>query len=518
MTALTARASRRYLALVSPRLLVPFALLLLLAAGGAAKAARAQEPPPSPPKPQAADDLVAIAERALGAVWYGVYIQERKVGHYGVSLEKVEVAGRATYRSESQSRIDLEVDGQRRAFASRIVLVWDAAAPHRLLSYESESRSGDDPAERIRGFAGPDGFRLAFDTAGHRDAVTVPQPRHDLAQALALPRLLGRRPAPGAESTYIGFDPSASEARKREEEVKVKVLAVEPTVRNGVATRLYAVEEASSTQSVRGRYLEDGTCLEGQVGRIFTIRLEDEETAKDHDAAFDVDALRVKLERPIGRSPERVRRLKVLVQGLPETVAAVSSPRQKVERRGGGHLLTIVTEAEPDAGERLAALTDEARAALRATRAIQSDDPKILALARRIVGDERDPFERAKRLCGWVYRNLEKTLRANQPSALHVLDTRRGDCTEHTLLFVALARAAGVPAREASGLMYSGDDESAFAYHAWPEVWVGRWIAVDPTWNEPVADATHIKLGDAASERGFIEALGSIRIEVVEVE
>ena len=60
-----------------------------------------------------------------------------------------------------------------------------------------------------------------------------------------------------------------------------------------------------------------------------------------------------------------------------------------------------------------------------------------------------------------------------------------------------MARAAGLPARIAVGLVYL---RGAFYYHAWPEVYLaespqrGLWLPVDPTLNQFPADATHIRL------------------------
>ena len=78
-----------------------------------------------------------------------------------------------------------------------------------------------------------------------------------------------------------------------------------------------------------------------------------------------------------------------------------------------------------------------------------------------------------------------------------MLRTKVGDCNEHTALFVAMARAAGIPARIAVGLV---SVRSAFYYHAWPEVYLdegkgrGLWLPVDPTLNQFPADATHLRL------------------------
>ena len=82
-------------------------------------------------------------------------------------------------------------------------------------------------------------------------------------------------------------------------------------------------------------------------------------------------------------------------------------------------------------------------------------------------------------------------------SSLTVLQSLSGDCTEHTVLFIALARAAGIPARICSGIVFAKD---AFYYHFWPEVYVGKWVQMDPTLDQVIADANHIQLGGSTLE------------------
>ncbi len=64
-------------------------------------------------------------------------------------------------------------------------------------------------------------------------------------------------------------------------------------------------------------------------------------------------------------------------------------------------------------------------------------------------------------------------------------------CTEFTDLFVTLARAAGIPAREVNGFAYTQNGTLRplsllrDVLHAWPEYWdatTSHWVAVDPTW------------------------------------
>jgi hypothetical protein len=145
---------------------------------------------------------------------------------------------------------------------------------------------------------------------------------------------------------------------------------------------------------------------------------------------------------------------------------------------------------------------------------IQSNDPAIVETARKIAGGSADPQVVAKKLNDWVYDNLKKEITLSVPSAVQVLQARKGDCNEHTVLYVALARALGLPTRTATGLVYV---RGSFYYHAWPEVWLDRWVAVDPTLGQFPADASHIRfiVGDLARQLELIRLVGRLRLDVV---
>jgi hypothetical protein len=151
---------------------------------------------------------------------------------------------------------------------------------------------------------------------------------------------------------------------------------------------------------------------------------------------------------------------------------------------------------------------------LGATPLIQSDDERIVALARSIVRSETDPTHVARMLNDWVYRNLRKEITLSVPSALQVLEARQGDCNEHTVLYIALARALGLPARTAVGLVHI---RGRFYYHAWPEIWLGEWVAVDPTLGQFPADASHLRFltGGLARQVELVRLIGRLQLEVL---
>ncbi|MFA7691339.1 MAG: transglutaminase domain-containing protein [Candidatus Hydrogenedentes bacterium] len=147
---------------------------------------------------------------------------------------------------------------------------------------------------------------------------------------------------------------------------------------------------------------------------------------------------------------------------------------------------------------------------------IQTTHPRIRAAAEDMIGDTEDPWEKAVKIHDWVYTHIDKRSVLSVPSALDVLQTREGDCNEHAVLFAALARAVGVPTRIAIGLAWSSF-MNGFGYHAWPEVYVGQWIAMDPTFGEHTANATHIKLFTGGIDQWprLMGYLGVLRIDIL---
>jgi hypothetical protein len=146
---------------------------------------------------------------------------------------------------------------------------------------------------------------------------------------------------------------------------------------------------------------------------------------------------------------------------------------------------------------------------------LQSGDIRIVNLAVRIAGPDRDPRVLAEKINHWVHDSLKKEITFSVPNALDVLRTRKGDCNEHTQLYAALARALGIPTRIATGLAYVN---GKFYYHAWPEVYLHDWVAVDPTFGQFPADASHLRfvVGGLARQAELLRLIGNLKISVVE--
>ncbi|NCF45703.1 MAG: hypothetical protein GWP70_12935 [Proteobacteria bacterium] len=88
---------------------------------------------------------------------------------------------------------------------------------------------------------------------------------------------------------------------------------------------------------------------------------------------------------------------------------------------------------------------------------------------------------------------------ANQPagSVLNAIASGRGECVDFADLLTTLARSQGIPSRTVYGVAYSALPTPGFRFHAWNQILhQHQWHALDPTWDQAVADATHIALDD----------------------
>ena len=134
--------------------------------------------------------------------------------------------------------------------------------------------------------------------------------------------------------------------------------------------------------------------------------------------------------------------------------------------------------------------------------------------AAQILQGETNALRAALKIKDWVYKEIAKEPTVSIPNALEVLRTKKGDCNEHTVLFNALARAAGIPAKTVVGVVYL---RGAFYYHAWSEVWLGEWVSLDSVLNQFPADVTHVKFLEGGIDRqiDILQLIGNLKIEVL---
>lgn len=126
---------------------------------------------------------------------------------------------------------------------------------------------------------------------------------------------------------------------------------------------------------------------------------------------------------------------------------------------------------------------------IRESKYWETKDPEIQNLAKDLITPE-DIYEYVLYLLDYDYSRINKN--AERLGAKGALASPfRSTCREFTDLFIAISRAAGIPAREIIGYAYTENSILqplslvTDTLHAWPEYWNFKkklWIPVDPTW------------------------------------
>ena len=244
-----------------------------------------------------------------------------------------------------------------------------------------------------------------------------------------------------------------------------------------------------------------------------------EPAAENFDIAFS-SLLESNISFP---DPQRIRRVEFELGGVPlEKIKAFpyGGGSQKIIEEADDHIVietSAVIFSERDSVIRPVANPKWADL-LKATPLVASDIPSMRETSARIVDGETNAWAAAKKIARWVDANMTPTYDVGFAGAEEILQNKRGDCSEYTVLTVALCRAAGIPARAVVGVMYG---QGIFAYHMWAEVYVGRWIGLDSKWlaetedGEIYTDATHIKFGTSALDAGIFKELGGAVAEII---
>lgn len=185
--------------------------------------------------------------------------------------------------------------------------------------------------------------------------------------------------------------------------------------------------------------------------------------------------------------------------GANKELAILDSPYQKVSRDGDVYKLGLMAPRAKGAVKPpslpIADIPADIAKYLKPTAESQSDDPDIVALGKQIASGETDSRKVGEAIVRWVFKELKKAdgVRGSA-SASETLKARRGDCTEHAALVVALARSLGIPARNAGGIVLVPGSRTEAGYHAWPELWLGEWLVMDAALGTIEAGATYIWL------------------------
>lgn len=489
-------ARRIFAGILRPAL--PAILLLLLAWAPVSTAARS---------------IPSINHLPTGERWFGIYLNDERTGFAVTKIEETS----SGYHIGGESVVKMTGLGFSRDMTAR-----ESYMVNRDLSLRSfdVSLTVDGSPRRVTGEVGEKSIRVITESRGTTKEKTLakkglvyPPPALNL-----YPLLQG---ATGKKKFRIAmFDPEAVSVK----DVRITVVGMES--RQGaealhLRNDLYPFVDNDIWVDASGVTLRESV----RDGMIET-RLESEASARSFltDAALSkkdlvLDFSLLKVEQPIQR-PASLRRLSLELSGFPDGFPLFSGSYQKAERKESGEVIFTVDLAalrQADAGNiNNTPLADRNRF-LESTERILPENADIIRRKDEILGGTTEPHAVVEKLARWVTDFVEDKV-TDSRTPLETLEKRTGNCQSHSRLYVSLARAAGIPTRFVSGLVYA--EGKGFLYHSWAESHVGYWLPVDPTFGEIPANATHIKLaeGDSADDMAPLAGIiGRIKGRVLDL-
>lgn len=127
------------------------------------------------------------------------------------------------------------------------------------------------------------------------------------------------------------------------------------------------------------------------------------------------------------------------------------------------------------------------------------------------IGDEINMYWKARKIHDYIISHIHYELDGRWDAAPEILTRGSGSCSEYSYLFIAMCRAAHIPARYEAGAYNGGVlpyvDK---VFHRWSQIYLPPygWVHVDATWDDRTYPANQSRYFGATSKRVFATTQG----------
>jgi transglutaminase-like putative cysteine protease len=449
-------------------------------------------------------DAPPLSER-----WFGIYVNGERVGFYRQRIDKVDDG----YRMEGDGSVRMKVMSFSKEASMRETYL--VAKNLALRSFDVE-QTINGSLSHVSGKVTGSALTIKSEANG-KTTDKILKFKGDLFPGPALnfyPLL--RTITAGAVHKIQSFDPEEVKIK----EIQITVLGEEKTSDGLPALKLrnnlYPFVNNDIWVDSQGNTLEESVrdglvTTKAEEPKALGSFISDWALAKK-DLIYDFSMVRV---QPPLKNPAKLTGLVIEISNWHDSLPLLQGGGQQVEKKGSGQIIIKTGTLAKQAADAEAVKADDQY--LKSIDKIESDAPEIKAQAAQLATGTKSREDLVKALAFWTAERLEDTI-DDSGSAVTSFKLKSGNCQSHARLYTALARAAGVPSKFVSGLVYL--EGKGFLYHSWAESLVnGRWIAVDPTYNQFPADPTHLKLLEGHLPEDLapiIAIIGRIKIAVVE--
>jgi transglutaminase-like putative cysteine protease len=461
----------------------------------------------------------SAAEHFPNETWMGIYIGKLKVGYARLYSEKADFEGKPGYRMESTSVMAVAMLGS--AVEQNLNTVTYLNTNYEPVHEVFKMSSGGVSTTVTARFT-PTEIIADMDSGGKKTSKKIPIPPGSKLVGEDSTLLSGSAKLKvGDKMSYKSFDPLMLAL----DDVQIEVVRAEDLALEDGKHHCLVIKSTTPLGNATSWQDDDDNLLKVEMDMGFVMVRESKAAAQsmssgEYAPPADLAVVTSAQTKTKIADPRNVKYLKVRLGGFTDKSLVLSDSRQKAKYTGGENPSAEyrITARDFDASKSATLpIKDPAMAEYLSEAAyIEPDDLKIKAAAVHIVGGEKNAFKAASLIRDWVSENMQTNADIGViRSSTEILNARTGVCRDYAVLYTALARAAGIPTKIVTGMIYWKD---GFYYHAWVESFVGEWVPMDATLSGAFVDATHIKLaeGDTTAMFKMVKAVGTLKAEIVE--
>lgn len=446
--------------------------------------------------------------------YLGLYMQGSKIGYSSYASMPERLNGNATTRTDSSTVMDTGLLGTTMKIEMTST-TWTTTkgAPIRM----KFTMSSGGRTQKVDAVFGNGKVVATVDNSGHKSSKTLPIPGGTVVDDPLTLVVNGGMKVGATKSLYV-LDPMTVSFIKND--VRLIGKAQADVHGKKVDSTLVEIADPRATMRVYLTGKGDLVRADGPMGiemypvtKVVALGKSSKYTPSV-DLAFSTS---LKTDIPI-EDPAHVTGLKLRIIGR-NLSQLPTGEYQTVSKDGDAWVVDVhPPQISADKGGSISAARAQKPEWAKPSMNLPSNTGRFLALAKKVVGTNQDVQPAAFAIREYVHSIMSPNAGIGVlRDANEVLDSKEGVCRDYAVLTTTLLRAAGIPARLASGIV---NWDGTFYYHAWAEAWDGHhWIGIDSTSDDNQISAAHVKLGEGSVEQAFaFTFLDKAKIEVLEAK
>lgn len=444
--------------------------------------------------------------------YLGIFIQGSKVGYVKSTTSNVKLDGKTVVRSESNTRIDLALLGQGLTI-NQDTISWSSlqGAP---LKVQAKMASAGREQKIDATFRGSE-IAVTIDNTGTKSKKTLTIPKDGRYVDDPVVALLDGKTKAGVQKVFYSFDPSTASLERS----VVRLAGPAKVTVKGITFKSTMIEVTTRQLLSKVFVSSKGDLIKAEMPMgMEMVPLSKAEALRksEGDGIMDLAVLsRLELKKPL---PEVSGLSSITLQVSGANLEKLPSDGHQTVTKAGNSWKVVTHAVLPDPAGTIQA----ARAAQPKWVAPGYNVPSGSETFVKLAGDLAQGSEKVAEAAEKIRKYVTGSMTPNAGigllrDATEVLQTKEGVCRDYAILTATLLRAAGIPTKLVSGLVYQ---DGAFYYHAWTEAFDGAsWFGVDSTRPDGKVGAGHIKLADGTVESAFsFTFLDRAKVEVLETK